>query len=388
MNGFPGVEIRAERVRIGQDVRIGAGTVLVADELVLGDGAVVEQGCDLRSARLELAEHARVGQGSRWLVAERARLGAGSVVDADAQVQCLELSVGDETYVGQRWRVGGGASMEPRSTVRVGDRCQIAPDVLVNPTEPVVIGDEVGISAQVAIFTHGYHAGHAVRHGHGAAFAGVTVGDGVWLGFRAVLLPGVAVGAGSIVAAAAAVAKPVPASVLAGGVPARVIRRLSPASLDPAERTAAADTAVHEWLRRLEFKGFAVAPAACPDDDRVAGRWTVSRDDRCWRIARVRPADAAGPAAGTVEIADATAGPPVPAAAVFDFAEPLQVRGTLDELGHDLREHLRRATWLFRYGRNSRGLVPQRFARLLDPSPAAPAACPPPHRAGHGRASR
>ena len=49
------------------------------------------------------------------------------------------------------------------------------PVVLINPTEPVVIGDDVGISAQVAIWTHGYHAGHPVRDGHAAAFADTRV---------------------------------------------------------------------------------------------------------------------------------------------------------------------------------------------------------------------
>ncbi|MGH3289281.1 MAG: hypothetical protein ACRDPD_32160 [Streptosporangiaceae bacterium] len=50
---------------------------------------------------------------------------------------------------------------------------------------------------------------------------------------------------------------------------------------------------------------------------------------------------------------------------MFDFAEPLAVCGVLDGLGHDLRDHCRRATWLFPYAGNSRGLVPERFARLL-----------------------
>jgi hypothetical protein len=50
---------------------------------------------------------------------------------------------------------------------------------------------------------------------------------------------------------------------------------------------------------------------------------------------------------------------------VFCFAEPLTVNGVLDELGHDLRDYCRRATWLFPYPGNSRGLVPERFARLL-----------------------
>ncbi|WEH37338.1 hypothetical protein PZB75_00405 [Streptomyces sp. AM 4-1-1] len=357
MKDFPGVEVRVGRVRIGQGVRIGAGTVIVADDLVLADGAVVGSGCDLRSAHLELGPGAQVGEGNRWLVADQAVLGAGTVVDAGADVVCRRWSVGDGSYIGHRLRVGAGASMEERSVVRIGCRCQIAPDVVVNPTEQVVIGDEVGISAQVAIWTHGYHAGHAVRDGHRAAFAGVEVGDRVWLGFRSVLLPGVRVGAGTVVAAMATVNRSLPAGVLAAGVPAQVKRALEPVALDVAARREAVAGLLEIWLERLRFKGAAVEPM---DTGGAAGRWSVTAGTQRWEVAWRAADDGERP--GVVELARREAGV---APVVFDFAEPLAVRGVLDDLGHDLRDHLRRATWLFPYEGNSRGLVPERFARLL-----------------------
>jgi acetyltransferase-like isoleucine patch superfamily enzyme len=67
---FPGVELRVGRMEIGEGVRIGEGTVIVADDLVLGAGAVIGPGCDLRSARLEFGPSARVGEGGRLLVAD------------------------------------------------------------------------------------------------------------------------------------------------------------------------------------------------------------------------------------------------------------------------------------------------------------------------------
>ncbi|MGW7292849.1 hypothetical protein ACWGIB_10740 [Streptomyces xiamenensis] len=352
---FPGVELRAGRVRIGERVQIGGGTVIVADDLVLRDGAVIGPGCDLRSARLELGPAAQVGEGSRWLVADEAVLGAGSVVDAGADVVCRQLTVGDGNYIGHRLRIGAGASMEERSLVRIGSRCQIAPDVTVNPTESVVIGDGVGISAQVAIWTHGYHAGHAVRDGHGAVFAGVEVGDGAWLGFRSVLLPGVRVGAGTVVAATATVNRSLPGGVLAAGVPARVKRTLEPVALDVAARRQAAAGLLEDWVMRLRFKGLAVETV---DAQGATARWQVAGGGRRWQVAWVAE-DREHP--GIAEVIRLG----VEGSAVFDFAEPLTVRGVLDDLGHDLRDFLRRATWLFPYEGNSRGLVPERFARLL-----------------------
>ncbi|MEV3951795.1 acyltransferase [Streptomyces halstedii] len=344
---FPGVDLRVGRSRIGVGVEIGRGSVIVADELVLGDGARVGAGCDLRSAHLELAAAAQVAERGRLLVADRLRVGAGSRLDTDASVVCRSLDVGAGSYIGQRWQVGAGATMEEHSTVTVGDNCQIAPDVVFNATEPVVIGSGVGISAHVAVFTHGYHSGHAVRDGHAAAFAGVVVRDGVWLGFRATLLPGVEVGEGTVVAATATVTRSLPPGVLAAGVPATVRRALTPQPLDDTGRRRAVDALVESWLRRLAFKGL--------DVRRAGPVWEVS--DGSGGAWRVRSAGSAGRCEVTVGSGRGEA--------VFVFAEPLAVQGELDVLGHDLRDFCRRATWMFPYRTNSTGVVPERFARLL-----------------------
>ena len=346
---FPDVELRVRRRRIGDGVRIAPGTVIVADELVLGDGAVVQEGCDLRSARIELAAGAQVGAGSRVLVADGVALGDGTRLDSGADVVCRELTVGAGTYIGSRWRVGAGATMEERSLVVVGDDCQIAPDVIFNATEPITIGSSVGISAEVVILTHGYHAGHAVRDGHAAVFAGVVVDDGVWLGFRATVLAGVRIGSGTVVAATATVTASVPAGVLAAGVPARVKRTLAPQALDTVQRRQAVNSLVDDWIRRLEYKGLEVSRGA-------DGAWSLA--DGSGGAWRVRPADPDG----MVEVCVEGPGGVV----VFDFGEPLDLRGELDAVTHDLRDFCRRGTWSFPYDRNSVGLVPRRFARLLD----------------------
>ena len=54
----------------------------------------------------------------------------------------------------------------------------------------------------------------------------VRIGHGAWIASRAVILPGVEVGEGAIVAAGAVVARSVAPNTLVGGIPARVIRHL------------------------------------------------------------------------------------------------------------------------------------------------------------------
>jgi len=51
----------------------------------------------------------------------------------------------------------------------------------------------------------------------------VVVGDYVWIGARATILPGVTIGRGAVVAAGALVSRDVPPYAVVGGVPAKVI---------------------------------------------------------------------------------------------------------------------------------------------------------------------
>ena len=58
-------------------------------------------------------------------------------------------------------------------------------------------------------------------------YESIVVGDGVWIGARATILPGVQIGDGAVVAAGAVVTRDVAANSLVAGVPAKTIRELS-----------------------------------------------------------------------------------------------------------------------------------------------------------------
>ncbi|MGP1909065.1 sugar O-acetyltransferase [Metabacillus sp. JX24] len=56
--------------------------------------------------------------------------------------------------------------------------------------------------------------------------APITIGTSVWIGANATILPGVTIGDGAIIAAGAVVTKDVPPNVIAGGVPAKMIKKI------------------------------------------------------------------------------------------------------------------------------------------------------------------
>lgn len=85
----------------------------------------------------------------------------------------------------------------------------------------IQIGTKVAISREAFICT----ASHDItKPNRPLVTAPISIGDGVWIGARATILPGVTIGEGAVVAAGAVVAKDVAPWTVVGGNPAKVIK--------------------------------------------------------------------------------------------------------------------------------------------------------------------
>lgn len=72
---------------------------------------------------------------------------------------------------------------------------------------------------------HNFDDIHKPMQVQGLASRSVSIEDDVWIGGHSIILPGVTVGRGSIVAAGAVITKDVPPFTIVGGNPARIIKR-------------------------------------------------------------------------------------------------------------------------------------------------------------------
>lgn len=229
---------RRHGARIGADCRIGPGTVLLCERLVLGDGACF-------------------GPDSTFTAGE---LVAGRLLHfgARCQVRCTALQFGDNAFFTDDLEIGGGGAMDPEAELQVGSHGFVGEHVHLNPCRPVRIGDEVVVSRNAVVMTHSF--GGSALQGYPVRFAGVTIGDGAQIGIGAVLFPGVEVGDGAIVLSGSSVVTAVPAGRLFGGVPA-VDLKAAATPLGPEAFAARARELVDEFARQMELRGFCWEPS-------------------------------------------------------------------------------------------------------------------------------
>jgi maltose O-acetyltransferase len=108
--------------------------------------------------------------------------------------------------------------------VRIGDRCFVNFGLVALDVVAITIGHDVQIGPNVQLLTatHPVHAGR--RRAKWEAAEPITIGDNVWLGGGAIVLPGVTVGQDAVIGAGSVVTRDVAAGMVAVGNPARVIR--------------------------------------------------------------------------------------------------------------------------------------------------------------------
>ena len=107
--------------------------------------------------------------------------------------------------------------------LRVGDRVSINAFVHIWAQGGVSIGDSTLVASHVAI-TSLTHAADAAAYSTSLVSNPVEIGRNVWIGTHAVILPGIKIGDGAIVAAGAVVTRDVAPGDVVAGVPAASIR--------------------------------------------------------------------------------------------------------------------------------------------------------------------
>lgn len=131
--------------------------------------------------------------------------------------------------------VGKDVCVEPPLHVAYGSNTSVGNDVYMNfgttlvDDSEIQIGNQVLIGPNCTLSTAGHPIDPELRATYAQFSSKITLEDKVWLGANVTVLPSVTIGQGAVVAAGSVVTANVPARVVVGGVPAKILRHITDA---------------------------------------------------------------------------------------------------------------------------------------------------------------
>lgn len=128
----------------------------------------------------------------------------------------VHLSIGDDCYIGDYTRIWCAKK------IIIGNRVLIAHNVNIFDTTTHPLDKNVRYQHELVVKKQGF----PLEKYDTLSDAAVEIGNDVWIGCNCIILKGVKIGDGAIVAAGSVVTKDVPSDVVVGGNPAKIVKRL------------------------------------------------------------------------------------------------------------------------------------------------------------------
>ncbi|SFQ83594.1 Hexapeptide repeat of succinyl-transferase [Hymenobacter arizonensis] len=159
-----------------------------------------------------------------WYVRLGMQIGRGTILPKVYITWPHQIAIGDYCTLEQSIYFKFDGLWQAGPSIRIANRVFIGSGCEFNITKTLTIGDDALIASgcRFVDHDHGIHLGTCMRNQLGREQA-ITIGNDVWLGCDVVVLKGVTIGDGAVVAAGAVVTKSILPYEIWAGVPARKI---------------------------------------------------------------------------------------------------------------------------------------------------------------------
>jgi acetyltransferase-like isoleucine patch superfamily enzyme len=228
------VVYRMKGYKIASGVKLSFGSVVIGKDVEIGKNSSVGFLTIVRARKIKIGRFVKIG--------------AMSAIDTEL------FSIDDDARINEQVYIGG--TKTPESALILGKRTIIMQASYINPTKPIIVGDDSGIGGHCLLFTHG--SWNSQLEGYPVKFAPITIGKKVWLPWRVFIMPGVTIGDGAVIGADSTVNRDIPPHSLAAGSPAKIIKENIPAPLSENEKEKIIQQVFGEFEAYLKYNGFTV----------------------------------------------------------------------------------------------------------------------------------
>ena len=197
---------------------------------------------------------------------EQGFIGSGSIISANVTIEGTLVEIGREAFLDKGAIIGGGSCHDSSAYLKAGNWLHMGTNSQINIARGVKIGDEFGCGIETKIFTHGAYL-DSFNLGAPSQWGGIEIGNNVWMP-NAWVNPGLIIGDNVVIAARSLVNQSIPSGVLAGGVPAKILKEnYLPKILTLNEKSALVDQIISQINNRSREIPFSFELRYIPDEE-------------------------------------------------------------------------------------------------------------------------
>ncbi len=183
---------------------------------------------------LNIGNNVKFGKDIKIHVRGKFQIGDNSIIGDRFTANAEELIIGEYFYNGptdsRGMVIGGGGSNFPYAKLHIGDR-MVCHTGHINLASPVTIGNDVGLSHDVDLITHGFW--YSILEGYPRVFKEINIGNNVIVGWKTVIMSGVDIADNTVIGSHSTVTKSLLESkAIYAGSPAKLIKHITEPSFN------------------------------------------------------------------------------------------------------------------------------------------------------------
>ena len=183
----------------------------------------------IEAKELKIGNNIKFGRDINIKVHDTFEIGDNSIIGDRFNAVGENINIGEYFYNGptdsRGMVIGGGSSKFPYSNLKIGSG-MVCHTGHINLASPINIGDDVGLSHDVDLITHGFW--YSVLEGYPRVFEGINIGNNVIVGWKTIIMSGVEICDDVVIGSNSTITKSLTTSKgIYVGSPARLIKQIT-----------------------------------------------------------------------------------------------------------------------------------------------------------------